>query len=60
MGTASTKAKNKYNKKAYDSILLRIPVGEKSIWQEIAAKNSSSLNEFIIKSVKKEIICQKS
>ncbi|WP_196607137.1 hypothetical protein [Pectinatus frisingensis] len=51
MGKSATRAKNKYNKKAYDRVFLRVPAGTKSIWQEIAEGHGCSLNKFIIEAV---------
>jgi predicted HicB family RNase H-like nuclease len=48
VGTASTKAKNKYNDANYDRINLAIKKGMKDKWKEAAAKQGKSLNQFII------------
>ena len=48
MGTAETKAKNKYNAKAYDQIPLRVKAGEKEKIQAHAQKKGLSLNAYIV------------
>ena len=48
MGTAETRAKNKYNAKAYDQIPLRVKAGEKEKIQEHAQKKGLSLNAYIV------------
>lgn len=53
MGSASTEAKKKYNKKSYDRVYLYLPTGQKAAWQSVAEENSQSLNEFIIQAVGK-------
>lgn len=48
MGTAETRAKNKYNAKAYDQIPLRVKAGEKEKIQTHAQKKGLSLNAYIV------------
>lgn len=47
MGTSATRAKNKYNAKAYDSIRILVPKGEKEVLRAIAEEQGESLNKFI-------------
>ena len=42
-GKASTKAKNKYNAKAYDQIPVRVPKGKKEIIKTYAESKGKSL-----------------
>lgn len=51
MGNSQTKAKNKYNAKAYDRISLSIKKGKKEKWREEAEKQGLSLNAFIEQAV---------
>ena len=44
---ASSKAKQKYNAKAYDRVQLMIPKGMGDIWKEEASKRGMSLNAFV-------------
>ena len=48
MGLSSTKAKNKYNSKAYDRISLSVPKGKKELYRKYAENEGKSLNQFII------------
>lgn len=47
MGTSATKAKNKYNDKAYDAIPLRVKKGYKEVIQEKAKSMGLSVNSYI-------------
>lgn len=47
MGKSSTKAKNKYNAKAYDRISVSVKKGIKDEWKSVAEKQGLSLNAFI-------------
>lgn len=51
MGKSSTKAKNKYNAKAYDRISVNVKKGTKDEWRSEAEKQGVSLNAFICKAV---------
>lgn len=47
-GKASTKAKNKYNAKAYDHLHITVPIGKKAEIADTAKQQGySSLNEFV-------------
>ena len=48
MGTAETRAKNKYNAKVYDQIPLRVKAGEKEKIQTHAQKKGLSLTAYIV------------
>ena len=47
MGTSATRAKNKYNAKAYDNIRILVPKGKKDIIKSFAEGQGESLNKFI-------------
>ena len=40
-------AKDRYNKKNYDTILLRVPIGEKEKIKKKAEKDGMSINAYI-------------
>lgn len=46
-GTSATRAKNKYNAKAYDRIHISVKKGHKKEIEEAAASHSLSLNAFL-------------
>lgn len=48
---ASTKAKNKYNAKAYDRIALQVKKGEKDVIRAHAESKGESLNGFINRAI---------
>ena len=52
---AQRRASDKYIKEKLDSIMLRIPKGEKERIRSAADKKGQSLNSFIYTAVKKEI-----
>lgn len=45
---AQNKATQKYIKKAYDEIKIRVPKGSKAKYQTLAASKGPSLNQYII------------
>ena len=49
---ARTRAKTKYNKEAYDSILIRVPKGEKDKIADFALLSEESLNGFVWRVIK--------
>lgn len=51
MGTARTRAQNKYIAKAYDRINLIVPKGEKETIKTHAESNGESLNSFINRAI---------
>lgn len=51
MGKTSSKVKDRYNAKAYDSYLVRIPKGRKSIVQAAAEREGESINAFTNKAL---------
>ena len=55
MGTAETKAKNKYNAKAYDQIPLRVKAGEKEKIKAHAQQKGMSLNAYIVDLIEKDM-----
>lgn len=54
-GTSQTKAKNKYNAKAYDRVNLTVLKGKKGIINEIAEKKGLSLNGYIKAAIQAQI-----
>jgi len=55
-GNPATKAKNRYNKKAYDRIQVVVPKGEKENYAQLVTKlGYKSLNEFIVRAIEEKI-----
>lgn len=55
-GTAATKAKNKYNAKAYDQFRVLVPKGEREkIDQAAKEQGYKSRNEFVIAAIWEKI-----
>ena len=55
-GTAATRAKNKYNAKAYDRISIIVPAGEKDVMDGgIKKLGYASRNEFIVAAIKEKL-----
>ena len=46
-GKTSTTVKDRYNRKKYDSILIRVPSGSKQIVQDAADNNGQSVNDYV-------------
>lgn len=55
MGTARTKAQNKYILKAYDRINLTVMKGKKEELQAYAQRRGESLNGFINRAIEEQI-----
>lgn len=55
MGTARTKANNKWNAKAYDRINLTMPKGKKDLIQAHAESKGESTNAFINRAIDETI-----
>lgn len=54
-GTPATKAKNKYNAKAYDQFLVTVPTGQKAeIDKEAKKQGYKSRNEFIVAAIEEK------
>lgn len=54
-GTSATKAKNKYNAKAYDQFLVTVPTGQKAeIDKEAKKQGYKSRNEFIVAAIEEK------
>jgi uncharacterized protein (DUF1778 family) len=51
MGTARTRANNKWNAKAYDRINLTVPKGQKETIKAYAESRGESMNGFICKAI---------
>jgi len=47
---AQARAKKKYHEK-FDDIKVRVPKGERQVWQDHAASQNESLNSFITRAV---------
>lgn len=50
-GTAQTRAKNKYNAKAYDRIALQVKKGRRDIIRAHAAAQGESVNGFVNRAI---------
>ncbi len=55
MGTPATKAKNKYNCKAYDRLNVNVPKGDRDVIQAAAAALGISLNQFVTRLIYREL-----
>ncbi|MFR9110582.1 MAG: antitoxin [Acutalibacteraceae bacterium] len=55
VGKASTKAKNKYNAKAYERVSLVVKTGEKAKIEARAKETGQSLNGYINGLIKKDM-----
>ena len=51
-GSAQTKAKNKYNAKAYDSLRIVVKKGRKDIIKAHAEQQGESINGFVKRAIK--------
>lgn len=51
MGKTSSKVKDRYNAKVYDTILTRLPKGQKAQIQAHAAEQGESVNGFISRAI---------
>jgi predicted HicB family RNase H-like nuclease len=52
---AATKAKNKYNSKAYDRFHISVKKGNKAIIETAAKNENKSLNSYVIEAVDKQL-----
>jgi len=52
MGTAETRAKNKYNASAYDRITVVVPKGDKDQIRTYAQERGESLNSFVCRAIR--------
>lgn len=59
MGTARTKANNKWNAKAYDRINLTVPKGQKDVIKAHADSIGESVNGFINRAINQTIATDK-
>ena len=55
MGRTSSTVKDRWNKKAYDQLLIRIPKGRKADIEQYAEAHGQSLNGFIAEVVRESI-----
>lgn len=55
MGKTSVEVKERYNKKSYEDIRLRVKKGQKEIIQAHAVKMGESLNGFITRAIEQTI-----
>jgi len=54
-GKSSTKAKNKYNAKAYDSLRIIVKKGEKDVISQHAKDRNESINGFVNRAIEETI-----
>ena len=54
-GTAQTRAKNKYNAKAYDSLRIVVKKGRKELIKAFAESQGESINGFVNKAIDEKI-----
>ena len=59
MGTARTRANNKWNSKAYDRINLTVPKGKKEVIKDHAEANGESVNGFISRAIDEAMVRDK-
>ena len=52
-GTSATRAKNKYNAKAYDRLHVSVKKGQKEEIEKVAASQGLSTNAFIVQAIDK-------
>lgn len=55
MGKTSSEVKDRYNRKAYDTIMLRVYKGRKSIIQAAAERAGLSLSAYIVKAIERQM-----
>lgn len=55
VGKTSSEVKDRYNKKAYDTIMLRVYKGRKDIIQAAAERTGLSLNAYIVKAIERQM-----
>lgn len=55
MGKTSSEVKDRYNRKAYDTIMLRMYKGRKEDVQAAAERAGLSLNAYIIKAIERQM-----
>lgn len=52
MGKTSSEVKDRYNRKAYDQLLIRMPKGNKQeLRKEVEAAGYESVNQFVIEAI---------
>jgi hypothetical protein len=54
-GKSSTKAKNKYNAKAYDNLRIIVKKGEKDVISQHAKTRNESINGFVNRAIEETI-----
>ena len=55
MGKTSVEVKERYNKKAYEDIRLRVKMGQKELIQQRAAQLDKSINKYITDLIEQDI-----
>lgn len=55
MGKTSSEVKDRYNRKAYDRIMLRVYKGSKDDIQAAAERAGLSLNAYIVKAIERQM-----
>ena len=53
---AQIRANAKYQAKAYDSIFVRVPKGEKDVIQSHAQSQNESLNQFVHRAIRETMV----
>ena len=55
MGKTSSTVKDRYNRKAYDAVTLRVPKGQKDVIQAHADSRAESVNGFIQRAITEQM-----
>ena len=55
MGKPATRAKNKYNDKAYDRLNINVPKGDRELIKAVADSMGMSLNTFVTRLIYREL-----
>ena len=53
--STSTEVKNRYNRKAYDQLLVRVKKGDKEIIKAFAEQNGESLNKYVNRLIEEDM-----
>lgn len=56
MGKTSSSVKDRYNAKAYDSLLVRMPKGTKELFAAACMKKGDSMNAVLVRAIKDYIV----
>lgn len=55
MGRTSSTVKDRYNRKVYDAVTLRVPKGQKEVIQAYAESRGESVNAFIQRAITEQM-----